>query len=302
MATGDRIERGETAQRAQQDARREFGNVALIEQVTQDQWGWRWLNEFLQDLRYGVRMLRKNPAFSVVAILTLALGIGANAAIFSVVNSVLLKPLAIEDPARVMFLREQWRDLFPSVAIANFADIQRQSTSFASLSAANNASFNLASQQAPERVDGELATADYFATFGVQPILGRVFTSEEDKPGHEQVVVISERLWRARLRADSAIVGRPIRINGMPYTVVGVMPKTFDPLLNNSDLWIPQAFTARQLADRDNHYLNVMGRLKPGVSLAQAQSELDVIALRLQKEYPIDDEGRGLSIAPLSTV
>jgi putative ABC transport system permease protein len=302
MAAGDRIERGETAQRAQQDARREFGNAALVEQVTRDQWGWRWLNEFLEDLRYGVRMLRKNPAFSVVAILTLALGIGANTAIFSVVNSVLLKPLAIEDPARVMFLREQWRDLFPSVAIANFADIQRQSTSFASLSAANNASFNLATQQAPERVDGELATADYFTTFGVQPILGRAFTREEDNPGHEQVVVISERLWRARLRADSAIVGRPLRINGTPYTVVGVMPKTFDPLLNNSDLWIPQAFTTRQLADRDNHYLNVMGRLKAGVSLAQAQSELDLIALRLQKEYPIDDEGRGLSIAPLSTV
>jgi len=302
MATSDRIERGESAERAQQAARREFGNAALVEQVTRDQWGWRWLNEFLQDLRYGVRLLRKNPAFSVVAILTLALGIGANTAIFSVVNSVLLKPLAIEDPARVMFLREQWRDLFPSVSIANFADVQRQSTSFANLSASNNASFNLATQQAPERVDGELATADYFATFGVQPIIGRVFTSEEDKPGHEQVVIISERLWRARLRADSAIVGRPLRINGMRYTVVGVMPKTFDPLLNNSDLWIPEAFTTRQLAERDNHYLNVMGRLKAGVSLAQAQTELDVIALRLQKEYPIDDEGRGLSIAPLSTV
>ena len=302
MAANDRIERGEAAEKAEQAARREFGNVSLVQQVTRDQWGWRWLEEFLQDLRYGARMLRQKPGFSVVAILTLALGIGANTAIFSVVNAVLLQPLAIEDPSRVVFLREQWRGLFPDVSVANFVDIQRQSTSFATLSASNNASFNLATQQAPERVDGELATADYFAVFGIQPIIGRVFTSDEDKPGHGQVVVISERLWRAHLHADPAILRRPLRINGMPYAVVGVMPKTFDPVLNNSNLWIPEAFTATHLADRDNHYLNVMGRLKAGVSLAQAQSELNLIALRLQKEYPIDDEDRGLSVAALSTV
>jgi len=302
MAANDRAERGECVDRAQQAARREFGNVELVQQVTRDQWGWRWLEELFQDLRYGARMLRKNPGFTLVAVLTLALGIGANTAIFSIVNAVLLKPLAMEDPARVVFLREQWRNAFSSVSVASFADVQRQTTSFASLSASNNASFNLTTQQAPEREGGEVATADYFATFGVQPILGRVFTSDEDKPGHAQVVVISERLWRTRLRTDSGIVGRPLRINGMPYTVVGIMPNIFDPLLNNSDFWIPEAFTAEQLADRGDHYINVVGRLKAGVSLAEAQSELNVIALRLQKEYPIDDENLGLNITPLSTV
>ena len=121
------------------------------------------------------------------------------------------------------------------------------------------------------------------------------------KPGHAQVVVISEKLWRTHLHADPAIVGQSLRINGMSYTVVGVMPKTFDPLLNNSDVWIPAAFTPQQLADHDDHYLSVMGRLKPGVSLAQAQSEINVIALRLQQQYPIDDKDRGFRLEPLTT-
>jgi putative ABC transport system permease protein len=302
MAASDRIGRGEPAEHAQQTARREFGNVTLVEQVTSDQWGWRWLDDLLQDVRYGARMLRKNLGFSAVAILTLAIGVGANTAIFGVVNAVLLKPLAMQDPARVVYLQESWRDIFPNVSVGNFVDIHRQSASFASLSASNNASFNLATQGPPERVQGELATADYFTTFGVQPILGRVFTSDEDKPGHGQVVVVSERLWHAHLHADPTIVGQPLRVNGVPCTVVGVMPKTFDPLLTASDIWIPEAFTPQKLADHDNHYLNVMGRLKPGVTLAQAQSELNVIALRLQKEYPIDDKDRGLVITPLTAV
>jgi putative ABC transport system permease protein len=302
MAASDHIERGESAQRAQQAARREFGNVALVEQVTRDQWGWRWLEEFLQDVRYAARMLRKNLGFSAVAILTLALGIGANTAIFGVVNAVLLRPLAMEDPANVVYLQESWRDVLGNVAVGNFVDIQHDSTSFATLSASNNTSFNLATQDVPERVQGELATADYFTTFGVQPIVGRVFTSDEDKPGHAHVVVVSERLWRTRLHADSSIIAQPLRVNGEPCTVVGVMPKTFDPLLSSSDIWIPEAFTAEKLADHDNHYLNVMGRLKPGVSLAQAQSELNVIALRLQKQYPLDNKDRGLVITSLTTV
>jgi hypothetical protein len=134
-----------------------------------------------------------------------------------------------------------------------------------------------------ERVDGEIATANYFTTFGVQPIAGRVFTADEDKPGQPHVVVISERLWRAKLHSDPSIAGQPIRLNGLPTTVLGVMPRSFDPLLSSSDLWVPAAFSAGQLADHDNHYLNVMARLKRGTSQAQAQSELNVIAQWLQK-------------------
>jgi putative ABC transport system permease protein len=255
----------------------------------------------LQDLKFGLRMLAKNPSFTAVAVLTLALGIGANTAIFSVVNAVLLRPLAMEDPSRVVYIQEQWKGIFPGPSVGNFTDVQRQSSSFTKLCASNSASYNLATPDAPERVPGEYATADYFATFGVQPMAGRVFTADEDMPAHGQVVVISERLWRTQFHRDPAVVGRPIQMNGVPYTVVGVMPKTFDPLLENSDVWVPEAFTAQQIADHDDHYLNVMGRLKPGLSLAQAQSELNVIALRLQQQYPIDDKDRGLRVMPLTT-
>jgi putative ABC transport system permease protein len=260
------------------------------------------MNALWQDLRYGARMLRKAPGFAIVAVLTLAIGIGANTAIFSVVNAVLLKPLAMQEPSRVVYVQEVWQNIFPNLSVGNFADLSRQSSSFTHLAASNFASFNLATSEAPERVDGEMVTADYFATFGVPPIAGRVFTADEGRHGHAQVVVISERLWRTHLHADPEIVGQSLRINGLPYTVVGVMPKTFDPILTNSDLWIPEAFTLQQLADHDDHYLNVMGRLKRGVSVAQAQSEANVIAQRLQQQYPIDDKDRGLRVLPLTTV
>ncbi len=256
----------------------------------------------LQDVRYALRQLRKSPGFTAVAVITLALGIGANTAMFSVIRAVLLRPLAMQEPSRVIYVQEQWRDIFPGLSVGNFVDVQQQSTSFASLGASNNASFNLATRETPERVEGEIATANYFATFGIQPLAGRVFTTDEDKPGHSQVVVIGERLWRGRFHADPAIVGQALRINGLLYTVIGVMPKRFDPLLENSDLWVPAAYTPQQLADHDVHYLSVIGRLKPGVKLDAAQSELNVIAQRLQQQYPIDDKDRGFRLAPLSTV
>jgi hypothetical protein len=219
---------------------------------------------------------------------------------FSVIRAVLLRPLAIQEPSRVVYLQEQWRDIFPGLSVGNFADVQ-QNTSFTSLCASNNASFNLATQENPERVEGEIATANYFATFGIQPLAGRVFTADEDRPGSSQVVVISERLWRVRFHADPVIIGQALRINGLLYTMLGVMPKRFDPLLENSDLWVPAAYTPQQLADHDNHYLSVIGRLKPGVKLDAAQSELNVIAHRLQQQYPIDDSDRGFRLTPLST-
>lgn len=259
------------------------------------------MEKLWQDLRYGGRMLTKAPGFTVIAVLTLAIGIGANTAIFSVVNAVLLKPLAMQEPSRVVYVQEQWRDIFPNLSVGNFVDLRSQSTSFVNLCASNNASFNLATEDAPERIPGEIATADYFTTFGVRPIAGRVFTSDEDKQGSARVVVISERLWRNRLHADPSIVGQAIHLNGLSYTVVGVMPRTFDPLLENSDVWILAAYTSQQLADHDDHYLSVAGRLKPGVSLAQAQSEASVIALRLEQQYPIDDKDRGFRLEPLTT-
>ena len=301
MAARERAERGDAEDDARAAARRELGNVELVKEATRDKWGWRWLDDSFRDLRYGARMLRKNPGFTAICVLTLAIGIGGVTAIFSVVDAVLLKPLAMKDPAAVMYVQERWQNVLPGLSVGNYDEVRKQSHSFSSLCAGNDASFNLATDDVPVRVPGEIVTSNYFATLGVSPLAGRVFTADEDKPGANRVVVVSERLWRTRLHADPAIVGQALRINGARYTVAGVMPRGFDPLLSDSELWIPAAFTAEQLADHDDHYLNVMGRLKAGVSIAQAQSELDVIALRLQKEFPNDDKDRGLQATPLST-
>jgi len=249
---------GVPREEAYRRARVEFGSVERSKEECRDARGLGLVDTAAQDLRYAARMFRKSLGFTAVAVLTLGLGIGATTAIFSIVNAVLLKPLAMREPSRVVLIQEYWQGSLQSVSVGNFIDTKRQSAAFAVVGAANNASFNLAGNDTPERVDGEIATADYFAVFGVQPIAGRVFSSDEDRPGHGQVVVISERLWRTRLDADPEIVGQPLLVNGMPYTVVGIMPKTFDPLLLESELWIPAAFRDQQLTDHDNHYLNVV--------------------------------------------
>ena len=301
MAAEEKIHQGMSRADALRAVRLERGSPEVTKEVVRSA-GWESVVETLwQDLRHGQRVLRKSPGFASVAVLTLALGIGATTAIFSIVNAVLLRPLAMEDPSHVVFVQETWRDIFPGLSVGNFADLKRQSTSFADLCASNDASFNLEARELPERVDGEIATANYFTTFGVQPIAGRVFTTEEDKPGQPKVVVISERLWRTKLHADPSIVGQPMRINGLPTTVVGIMPRSFDPLLSRSELWVPAAYTAEKLADHDNHYLNVIARLKSGMSQAQAQAELNVIARVQQRQYPIDDENRGFRLQPLTT-
>jgi putative ABC transport system permease protein len=291
---------GALREEAMRQARIEFGGVERVKAEGREARGVSFLDELMQDLRYGQRVLRKSPGFAVVAVLTLALGIGATTSIFSVVNAVLLRPLAIEDSSRVVLLQEQWRGSSGDVSVGNFNDIKNQSNSYVEVSCSNNASFNLQTQDIPERVDGEVATFNYFTTFGVQPIAGRVFTADDDRPGQAPVVVISERFWRTRLHADPSIVGKPIRVNGLPTTVVGVMPKSFDPLLSNSNLWVPAAFTPAQIADHDNHYLNVTARLKAGVAITQAQSELELIAHRLQQQYPLDDADRSFRIQPLA--
>ena len=294
---GKGIPRSEASRRA----RVEFGGLERVKQEGREARGVNLMDELFHDFRYGQRVLRKSPAFAVVAVLTLGLGIGANTAIFSIVNAVLLRPLAMEDPARVANLEEQWKDIYPGFSVGNFGDVRRQNTSFTEVCASHNGGFNLETRDVPERVDGEYVTASYFTTFGVQPIVGRVFTPEEDQPGHARVALISERLWRTRFGANPSILNTGIRISGVPTPVIGVMPKSFDPLLSNTDLWIPAAFTTAEFADYDNHYLTVVGRLKPGVTFTQAQSELAVIAQRLAVEHPIDNKDRTFRVQPLTT-
>src|SRR5207248_2151341 len=255
----------------------------------------------IHDFRYAARVLRKTPAFTIVAVLTLAIGIGANTAIFSIVDAVLLRPLAMAMPERVMYLAEVWRGRDGGgVSVGNFADIREQNTVFSSFSASASAAFNLASADTPERIEGERVTAEYFSTFAVAPLRGRTFSQAEDKPGQDSVALISARLWKTRFHEDPTIVGQTIRVNGAPVLVTGVMPKSFDPILSRSDIWVPAAFTPTQVADHDNHYLNVFARLKDGVSLQRAQAEMNVIAAREQQQHPIDDKERGFSLHPLA--
>src|SRR5690348_9076037 len=176
-----------------------------------------FMYSLVQDVRYGLRLLLKTPAFAAVAVITLAIGIGGNTAIFSIVDAVLLRPLAMVDPQHVMLVQESWKGIGGhGVSVGNFEDMRKETSALENVSAANSASFNLATESAPERVDGELATAGYFATFGVQPILGRVFTADEDHPGRGHVAVLSEQLWRTHFNSDPGLLGRTIKINGEP--------------------------------------------------------------------------------------
>ena len=261
------------------------------------------MRSLIQDFRYGIRILTKTPAFTLVAILTLALGIGANTTIFSIVDAVLLRPLAMPEPGRVMLIQEVWQGRgIGGVSPGNFADIHGLNKSFASVSASALGAYNLATEDAPERIDGERVTAEYFSTFGVAPLLGRFFSPTEDTPGHDKVVIISEGLWKTHFHQDPAIIGRSIRANDVPLTVVGVMPKSFDPLLAKSNIWLPAAFSATTLADHDNHYLQVFARLKNGISLQSARAEMNVLASREQQQYPLDNKDRDFKLDPLSEV
>lgn len=261
------------------------------------------MHPLTHDFRYGLRILRKSPGFTIVALLTLAIGIGANTAIFSIVDAVLLRPLAMQRPERVMLLQEIWQGHGGGgVSVGNYSDLHEVSRSFSSLSASASAAFNLATEDTPERIDGEKVTAEYFNTFGVPPLMGRYFTREEDAIGHNAVAIISEDLWRTRFRADSMILGRSIHVNGAPTAIVGVMPRSFDPLLSKSQIWVPAAFTPAQQKDHDNHYLILFARLKDGVSLQQARAEMQVMAARQAQLYPIDDKDRGFNLTPLTDV
>ena len=256
----------------------------------------------LANLKFAIRSLKKNPSFTLVVLLTLALGIGATTTLFSVVNAVLLKPLAMREPSRVMYVQEDWRGHgIGGFSIGNFMELRRRSRAFSSLADSSSAAFTLAIGDTPQRIPGEVVTFDYFSTFGVQQIAGRAFTRDEDQSGHAQVVVISERLWRGRLHSDPNIVGQILRINDKPHTVVGVMPASFDPLLRGSELWLPAAFTPGQLTNFGDHAQEVIGRLQRGFGPTQAQEELNVIARQLVQEHPFDNQDHGLHLTPLTT-
>lgn len=262
------------------------------------------MSTLLQDLKYGLRVLLKSPGFAATAILVLALGVGANTAIFSVVNAVLLRPLPLKEPDRLVLV---WHvppeKSFPgvktfSVSPANYLDWQNQNHVFDKIAAFQRPSFNLTGRAQPESVTAGTATADFFSVLQVQPILGRVFAADEDQPGHNKVVVLSAGFWQSHFGSDPKALGQKLTLDGEAYSIIGVMPPTFD-FPPKAEIWTPLAWTDKERAVRGDHNYIVAARLKPGVDLKQAQAEMNTISSRLQQQYPVDDAGWGAVVAPL---
>jgi len=248
-------------------------------------------------MRYAIRTLLRAPGFTIIALLTLALCIGANTAIFSFVNGVLLKPLPYRDPHSIVrVLEKPPGGLRNGISTLNFLDWKNQNTVFEHLAAINyGGSVTLTGSGRPELIPGVRVSAPYFDIFGVQPVLGRAFAADEDQLGKSQVVVLSHRLWENRFGADPSIVGRTLNLNGKPYTVIGVMPAhtAFDRMWEQ--LWTPLAFGPGDMT-RDYHWLISYARLKPGVTLEKAQAEMDAIGARIAQAYPESNKGWGVTI------
>ncbi len=250
----------------------------------------------LQNLSFGWRLLRKSPGFTLVAIITLALGIGANTAIFSVVYATLLAPMPYPNADQLVMVWSKVQGGRNGVAAGDFLDWKHQSTSFQDLNAWSGGSYNVATKERPEQIATQITTPGFYKMMGVQFSMGRDFLPEEGETGKDHVAVLANRLWR-RLGADPNIIGKQLRINSEPYTVVGVMaPGPTDRL--ETQLVVPLAFKPEQI-NHNFHWILVMGRLKPGVSIAAAQADMDVIAGRIAKDYPQSNKGWGISVEQL---
>src|SRR5437899_2733761 len=287
----EKMKQGLSHPEARRQAVIELGGVEQVKEEVRAIRSGMFLETFAQDLRYTLRILRKSPGFTTVAVLTLALGIGANAAIFSYIDAWFIKPLPYPQPDRLVIFETQdkkhgWTSGGVTSA-ADFFDFQRQNTSFEQTVAWGGASLNLTGDGLPELVDGGRVSWNFFDTLGAKPILGRTFTVEDDRSGAPHVAILSQGLWQGRYAGDPKIIGRNIAIGGEAYTVVGVMPGTFQlPLMGVANLWTPLAFTDMQRADRGNVWLPAFGRLKPVVTLEQARAETATFFAHLEKEFP----------------
>ncbi|HTI99991.1 MAG TPA: ABC transporter permease, partial [Dongiaceae bacterium] len=282
-------------------ARKRFGNVQAVREECRETRGANLGETLLQDVRFGLRMLRKNPGFTSIAVLTLALGIGANTTLFSLVNGVLLKPLPYPGSGRLVALfnneREQGQDYVGLTAPA-FVDWRAQSASFEDVAAYQPGGFDLTGNGEPARVFGVRASASFFPLLGVQPMLGRNFTSQEDVEGKKQVVILGNRLWRERFNGSRDILGKGITLDGNVYSIIGVLPREFHFGPADADLWVPMGFESWELENRGGHNYQAIGKLKPGVPLEQARAEMATITHRLGQQYE-PDRGWGVTLLPL---
>src|SRR5438132_296695 len=296
MLTEENIRAGMPPKEAQRAARIELGGIEQVkEQVRQKRTG-NWLPSVISDCRYGLRQLRKNPGFTAVAVLTLALGIGANTAIFSVVDAVLLRPLPFEAPSRLIAIHEGIPKMgYPKMGFSppDLAIFAREQKSFSAIGTFRNKPVNISGRDEPERVMAARVSSSLFPMLGVEPMLGRTFASDEDTPGHN-VVLLSYGLWQRRYGGVSSILGQTIDIDRQPYTVVGVMPQKFvfplpgpDDNGSPADLWVPMAFLPAELQGWGGSYLtSVVGRLRPGITLEQVRGSTEPLAREVLASYP----------------
>jgi predicted permease len=299
--TQDNIERGMSPEEARYAAMRKFGNVTRVREETREVWSLVWFEQLVEDIRFGLRMLRKSPGFTAVAVLTLALGIGANTYIFSIVDALLLRPIEFSHPDRIVALWER----LPSVGIdrnevspANFLDWKAQNHVFDHIAVQAWWDANLGGVEHPEHLHGFLVTPDYFAALEAQPMLGRSFIEEEGTPGKDHVAILSYPLWRDHFAADPSIAGKTILLNGIDYTVVGVMSREFN-YPSGSQVWGALSFTPRVAANRGSHYLHGLAHLAEGVTRQRAQVEMSAIAAQLARQYPQMNAGRDVHVMPL---
>src|SRR6266404_5139681 len=287
-------------------ARREFGNVRLTEEDSRAVWRWAMIEDFFMDIRFGARMLRKNPGFAAVAIVTLALGIAANTTIFSAVNGWMLRPPRIKDHAGVVVILATnptkgwgWDD--NPVSVPDFVVWREQSRSFEDIVASQGSDFALTGEGEPERLDGTRVSASYFNLLGVSAALGRTFLPSEDRPGPDQVVILSDGLWQRRFAANPKVVGEAVRLNGDSYKVIGVMPKSYRLGYFGPQLWTPLVFPPQSVlpAAREDRSLAVMARLKSGVSVETAKAEMAALAQRSEQTYPGTSKGWGATAMPI---
>jgi predicted permease len=305
LAARDRIDRGESASQAQQSASRELGNLALVQEVTRDTWGWTAFERLLQDARYGLRLLLRSPAYTIIAILTLTLGIGANTALFSVINGVLLNPLPFHDSDRLVALHESKPNFDRgSVPFSHFLDWQRNNHTFTSMAIARLYAFSLTGMGEAEQVNGEFVTSDFFDVLGVRPVIGRTFAPGEDRVGGAPIVLISAAFWQRKFGGKPDVLGRTITLDARDYTIIGVIPAGFHlaiPGFRDRPLYVPvgQWKNNLLLSRRAGLGFHGIGRLKPGISVEQAQADMDAVTRDLAAAYPDTDKGLGAKLIPL---
>jgi predicted permease len=305
LSARDRIDRGESPAEADASARREFGNILSAREDTRDTWGWTSIERLLQDLRYGVRVLLKSPAFTAIAVLTLTLGIGANTALFSVVSNVLLSPLPFPHPNQLVAVDESKPNFARgSISFPNFRDWRDQSRSFSGLAVYRGWSATLTGTGDAVQVNGMFVSADFFSLLGVRPILGRTFVAGEDEIGAAPLAILSESLWKRRFDSAPDLVGKGVTLDGRLYTIVGVVPGAGDIATRSTDpseVFLPIGQWNNPLLSSRSAGLGIHGlaRLRPGVTLAQARDDMERVTSNLASTYPAIDKGIGASLTPL---